>query len=205
MKFNINKEVAKLLKKPFELQAKMEKLIDPQKLTTPPEITQAIQAFCTKLNPDISPFFIEISPEPWCRQSCCDMNVNEYIKANGGEIICGYKIWYNDEPIYLEAERHAIWSDGKNNRDLTFNSDGEEKILFIPDVQGKTKNLEDNEPRIRWAPHNKIRAIIRAFETIESQMPIERMSNEESWKTMPTFEEWQKGKRMPSMFLKNIG
>jgi len=42
---------------------------------------------------------------------------------------CGYNIWYH-RAKYIEAERHAIWEKDGEYTDLTFNADGEDRILF---------------------------------------------------------------------------
>ncbi|HYX29845.1 MAG TPA: hypothetical protein VE863_14995, partial [Pyrinomonadaceae bacterium] len=106
-------------------------LFDPKKLTAPTEINDDIRSFCRSIS-DLETFFLDVEPEPWSRQSCCNLNVNEYIRSHGGKMICGYKIWYH-KPIYIEAERHAVWEKDGTYKDISFNADGENRILFLPD------------------------------------------------------------------------
>lgn len=175
----------------------LDDIFDPAKLTTPQTINEDILKFCRKIS-DTSPTFIEITPELWSRQSCCDLNVHEYIKLNGGSIVCGYKLWYND-PVYIEGERHAVWYGDGEYRDITFNSDGEEKILFIPDIPEKQSSLELNERKIRWCKDEATRALISQHEFFERMTPFQNMSDTTAWNTMLTYENWKAGERMSSL------
>jgi len=80
-----------------ELEQSLNDLFNPKKLTTPIELNDDIRQFCLSVSP-IEPFFIDVQPEPWSRQGCCDLNVKEYIKLNGGSLICGYRLWYHADP-----------------------------------------------------------------------------------------------------------
>ena len=197
---NLKSSQAKELSQ-VEIQNGLQKLFDPLKLTTPKSINHDIKIFCKTIS-DFDPFFVHIEPEPWSRQSCCDLNIHEYIKMNDGKIICGYKIWYN-KPNYIEAERHAIWFKDGIYKDISFNSDGEENILFIPDILKKQNTLEENKSRIRWGKDTKTKQLIKAQENMERMMPMQQMSNEESWNTMLTYEEWESGKRMSNIQIGN--
>lgn len=198
----LKKEVFKLLKNKNKYFSKVRELTNPQKLTTPETIEKSIINFCLKINPRVKPTFLDVKPELWCRQSCCDLNVQNYINENGGEILCGYKIWYN-KPTYIEAERHAVWSKEHQLIDLTFNGDGEDKIVFVPDVQSKCMNLEDNLNKIRRGINYNTTIVIKAMEYLEKRHEIQQMSDEESWKTMLTYKDWLAGKRMDSLILKD--
>lgn len=180
-----------------EIYDGLQKLFDPLKLTVPKSINHDIKIFCKTIS-DFDPFFIHIEPEPWSRQSCCDLNIQEYIKMNDGKIICGYKIWYN-KPNYMEAERHAIWFKDGIYKDISFNAEGEENILFIPDVPEKQNTLEENKSRIRWGKDSRTKQLIKEQDNMEKMMPMKQMSNEESWNTMLTYEQWQKGQRMSNI------
>lgn len=99
----------------------------------------------------------------------------------------------------MEAERHAIWFKDGVYKDISFNADGEENILFIPDVIEKQNTLEENKSRIRWGKDSKTKQLIKAQNGFEKMMPMQQMSNEESWNTMLTYEQWQNGQRMSNM------
>lgn len=187
---------------PLKAQEALNKLFDSSKLTTPEALTDDIIRFCKKIS-EIDPFYIQPEPEPWSRQSCCDMNVNEYIRINGGQIICGYRLW-SHPPKYIEGERHAIWFKDGNYKDISFNSDGEERILFIPDAPDKQGALELNQDRIRWGKDQATRQLIDFQEQAEKFMPVHRMSNEQAWSTMLTYEKWQEGQRMPNILMQPI-
>ena len=182
---------------PHIVQRELQKLFDPSRLTTPREINKDILDFCASIS-DFAPFFVESQPEPWSRQACCERNVHEYIRLHGGEIVCGYRIWYN-EPSYIEAERHAVWCHGEEIRDLTFGADGEARFLFVPDIPSRQSRLDDNALRIRWSKDYLTKKLVAIQEEFERHMVVQRMSEEESWSTMPSYEEWLAGKRMPAL------
>lgn len=188
---------------PLTARRELEKLFNPCNLTTPNAIDENITTFCKKIS-DFEPFFLKSEPETWSRQSCCDLNVREYIKKNDGELIAGYKIWYHS-PKYIEAERHAVWFKNGSYKDVSFNVDGEEKILFLPDNVEKQATLDGNKKKIRWGKDSKTKQLIDYQEKSESMMPIEQMDNDEAWRTMLTFEDWEKGSRMPNIIQKKYG
>lgn len=177
-------EDSALLKKEFN------KLVKPKKLTTPTNIDHNVKKFAKTIR-DHDPFFVDVLPEDWCRKANCDMNVEKFIEQNGGEIICGYKIWYNKSE-YIEGERHAIWKLDDQYRDLTFNEHGESKIVFVKDIATKQKGLDLNEMRYRYPISSKARKVIQAYEKLyENQIQIQKASREEAWKSQPTFSEWK--------------
>jgi hypothetical protein len=182
---------------PNAVQRGLNKLFSPTSLTTPREINDDILAFCATIN-DVAPIYITAQPEPWSRQACCERNVKEYISLHGGEIVCGYRIWFN-APSYIEAERHAIWHSAGVYRDVSFSPDGEQRSLFMPDRSDRQGSLDDNLLRIRWGKDYDTKRLIELQEQMESSLNIGRMSDEQSWNTMPSFAEWQDGKRMSSM------
>ncbi|SOE97622.1 hypothetical protein SAMN05414139_10767 [Burkholderia sp. D7] len=100
-------------------------------ITTPSSINDQVVRFARTLSA-ASPSYLDCRPEAWSRQSCCEMNVDRYIEDHGGRKVCGYRIWYN-EPLYIEGERHVVWTDGGEVRDVSFVDTGETRILFVPD------------------------------------------------------------------------
>ena len=162
-------------------------------LTTPSDINEQVASF-VKMISSQPPVFLDCSPELWSRQSCCDANVLKYIEGNGGQLLCGYRIWYN-EPLYIEAERHAVWTDGVTVRDVSFVDTGETRILFVPDDKG----FDAAPLKIRHAFSEDDRTTVRRQEALEQQIIGGHMSAEESWDTMPTYEQWLQGKRMPNI------
>ena len=182
---------------PVAFKIEIDKLFDSEKLTTPKKINDDITRFCNEIS-SAEPIFIDVTPELWSRQSCCDMNVKKYIEEHGGQIVCGYKIWYH-EPNYIEGERHAVWYKGGQYRDISFNADGEEVVLFLPDIIEKQAELNQNADKIRWGKTSKVKELIEIQEINESMTPIFRQSNEQAWATMITYDDWCKGKRMDTI------
>ena len=182
---------------PIAFKREIDKIFDPEKLTTPIELNDDIKKFCSEIS-NAEPIFIDVTPEPWSRQSCCDMNVKKYIEDHGGQIVCGYKVWYHD-PIYIEGERHAVWFKDGEYKDISFNADGEKTVLFLPDVPEKQEELEQNRDKIRWCKTPKVKELIKIQEYNESMALTFRHSNEEAWAKMLTYEDWCKGQRMDTI------
>lgn len=185
------------LDNPIIVRREILKLFNPVLLTTPREINDDIISFCSTVS-DAVPVYISAEPEAWSRQGCCDMNVKEYIALHGGEVVCGYRIWYN-EPRYIEAERHAIWRNKDVHKDVSFSPDGEQRFLFIADRPDRQASLDDNLRRIRWGKDYETRKLIGIQEDMESRLNIGRMTDEQAWNTMPSYADWQSGKRMPAL------
>jgi hypothetical protein len=175
----------------------LQQLFDPRKLTVPAELNEDIRFFCRSIS-EIEPIFLEVEPELWSRQSSCNLNVREYIRLNGGEMICGYKIWYH-KPKYIEAERHAIWVKDAQYKDISFNADGENRILFLPDSPERQSALDQNKHRFRWGKDSTTRRLIEIQQYAESNVSMQKVSEDVAWNTMLTYEAWKKGQRMPSI------
>uniref|UniRef100_I2Q5D7 Uncharacterized protein n=1 Tax=Desulfovibrio sp. U5L TaxID=596152 RepID=I2Q5D7_9BACT len=187
------------LPKSIKEAKKIEKRLDRlwSNLTTPTDINDQILHF-TKMLSNETPIFLNCKPELWSRQTCCDLNVTKYIQDHGGRMLCGYRIWYN-EPLYIEGERHAVWTDGAEIRDVSYVESGEDKILFVPD----DKTFSDAPRKIRYAFNHADNLIIAQHEAMEQTNCARTMSPQEAWETMPTYEQWLKEKRiMPNLLLK---
>lgn len=162
-------------------------------LTTPTEINDQVLQFSRLLSSN-GPVFLECQPEFWSRQSCCDINVEKYIEQHGGRALCGYRIWYNG-PIYIEGERHVVWTNGEITRDVSFVDTGETRILFVPDELG----FSEAPGKVRFAFNDVDKALLAQFEVMERAVPMVKASAQEAWETMPTYEQWLGGKRMPNV------
>ncbi|VVE46788.1 hypothetical protein PCO31110_04510 [Pandoraea communis] len=162
-------------------------------LTTPSSINEQVLQFARTLSAT-APSFLDCMPEAWSRQSCCNMNVARYVEDNGGRMVCGYRIWYN-EPLYIEGERHAVWADGDTIRDVSFVDTGETRTLFVPDE----KAFDEAPQKVRLAFRDEDKSVLAGWEAMMSMVPVQVWSPEESWDSMPTYEQWLAGKRMPNL------
>jgi len=163
-------------------------------LTTPEKIDRDVRSFCRKISTK-ELVFIDVSPEPWCRQGCCEMNVERFMEERGGNKVLGYKIW-SVKRKYVEAERHAVLEIDGVLIDPTFNSDGEGRILFLPD--DKEKAFDDRRLKLRQGLTQKTRLWAESLK--QQDAGVVRMSEEESWNRMLTYERWLAGERMPNMW-----
>ena len=171
-------------------------------LTTPSQIDTKVQKFCKSISKG-APMFVDVTPELWCRQSCCEMNVDKLIEGLGGEKVFGYKIWYLPKS-YIEAERHVVHKLGDAFRDPTFNTDGEDRVLFVAD-DDQGIGYMGRPMKIRLGFTNKARRFAEMANARESSGRIQRLDSEQSWQRMITYEDWLKGKRQANMWLEHFG
>lgn len=163
------------------------------RLTTPGVIDDKVKLFAQELS-DKAPIFLDCQPESWSRQSCCNLNVAEYIKIHSGQMLCGYRIWYTEQR-YIEGERHAVWTDGIDIRDVSFADTGETKIVFVPDGKG----FDGAPAKVRCAFEEADKEALAAYEGVMSLASITTMPDEQVWNMYPTYEDWLAGKRMPNL------
>lgn len=59
-------------------------ILKTENLTTPEQIDQNVASFFRTLSTE-APIYIDVRPEPWCKQSNCEMNVDKFIELHGGD------------------------------------------------------------------------------------------------------------------------
>lgn len=165
-------------------------------LTTPSEIDKYVSQFCKRLSPKETCVFLDVQPQNWSRLNYCNKNVDKMKELYGGSMILGYKIWYVPS-LYIEAERHAVWLSPENELvDITFNKDGETKILFVPAPQLTTVSARaETKPREGFHP--------RIVEFIKFQIWTEKMKSQisiiddtwDGWERSVSFESWSQNKK----------
>jgi hypothetical protein len=177
------------------------RLLDPliDGLTTPAVIDDQVTQFAQQLSDD-APMLLDCQPEPWSRQSCCDLNVAKFIEMHGGRMLSGYRIWYT-QPRYIEGERHAVWTDGTTIRDVSFVDTGETKTVFVPDDRA----FDDAPAKVRFAFDEADKQALAAYESLASLVPISTMPDGQAWDTYPTYEAWLAGERMPNQIPSFLG
>jgi len=166
-------------------------LFDNQRLTTPETIDSYVQQFCRKVSPKEVPIFVGVQPLGWSRQNYCNKNVERMIQLHGGRMVLGYKIWYVPR-LYIEAERHAIWQNPDGELiDITFNTSGETKILFLPAPALKTV-IAYPHTKPREAYHPRVRDFIETHKKVE-QFQSQFFLHDDTWEGWAgglSFEKW---------------
>ena len=168
-------------------------LFDKTRLTTPTTIDNNILRFCKGISPKTLPVFLSINPESWSRPGYCNKNVERMIQLHGGNIVMGYKIWYVP-CLYIEAEKHAVWCNTVGTSvDITYNVDGETKVLFLPVPALKTVVAHSyTKPRLAFHPRvSNFIEIQTKNEKLQSQLfDIQRDDTWEGWEKSISFEKW---------------
>ncbi len=101
---------------------------------TPARITEAIKTLCREISPDHAPGFVVVALEADSKPHECFYNVKQKIARDRGHIVYGWAIWEWPR-VFLEAEHHAVWSDGDRLVDVTPHVPASDRILFLPDPQ----------------------------------------------------------------------
>jgi hypothetical protein len=168
-----------------------EYIFDKKRLTTPVEIDNNVQQFCKKISPKELPVFLAVQSPNWSRLKYCNKNVEHMIQLYGGKMVLGYKIWYVPM-LYIEAETHAVWQNpGGQLIDITFNPDGETRVLFLPTPKLKTVIAQSyKKPRIAF--HPRIKSFIEIKEKMEKlEAPFIRHTDTwDGWEKELSFETW---------------
>ncbi|MFT5622257.1 MAG: hypothetical protein ACI9FZ_000177 [Bacteroidia bacterium] len=164
-------------------------------LTTPKRITENLKSFASELVQDQEPSFLAVTPKPWSRMNCCDLNVRKIIQDEGGEEILGYKIWGIDD-VYFEAIPHVVWkkTDGEIV-DITFNPDGEMKIVFVEAPELQTVRDETMGDKKRGIFDEDLKALWEIENENERNIHIVRPSDQELWATELTYKKWKKSRK----------
>lgn len=101
--------------------------------TTPSHVTPEILVFCKDLDPTQTPVYVDVRPLRGAIPNDCFFNVEDEVNARGGTVQYGWIIWELPH-IILNAEFHAVLTRNGEMVDITPKSDGEARILFLPDT-----------------------------------------------------------------------
>ena len=102
---------------------------------TPAEpLSRAVRYHCKDLSKE-RPVFLDYADFGYPPMQC-HVNVAHMVKKRGGEAVFGWVIWaYKQGKHYVEGEFHCVWRDPATGDlvDVTPRSDGEPRVLFLPD------------------------------------------------------------------------
>lgn len=108
------------------------RLLEKISVRVPSDINEEILSFCKILNSELTPEFVDVTPASGAVTGECYDNARSQMRLSGGDVVFGWVIWIWPR-VFLEAEHHAVWSDGGRLVDVTPPIDGEDKLLFLPD------------------------------------------------------------------------
>ncbi len=167
--------------------------LDSGDLTTPQRQSANLQEFCRSLADDCEPEYVNVDAPPWSRLDCCDLNVRKLISQKGGSIVMGHKIWAIDD-YYFEAVPHAVWRNPGTEAlvDVTFNVDGEKRILFLRNsALDSVRQISIGEKR-RGVFESVLREFWELQQAVEQRITVVRPSDAELWEKCLTYTEWKK-------------
>lgn len=121
----------------------------------PKIIDKEIERFCKKINYKKKPIYIDIKPANNAIIDECFINVDKFIKDNGGRCVNGWAIWLHPHCL-LEAEFHAIYKDETGNLiDITPHKGNISQILFLEDDSLRYEGYSINNIRKNLS-HSKL-------------------------------------------------
>ena len=99
----------------------------------PAEVTKNVRRLAQRIASSHEPCFVPVLPAQNAKENECFENVSNVVSAEGGERVIGWAVWEWPNTL-IEAELHAVWkSPDMRLTDVTPRSDGESRVLFIPD------------------------------------------------------------------------
>ena len=120
--------------------------------TTPTIFTPKIKEYCKCIS-DALPVYVDVHPAPGMKCDNCFPNVSSLVEQIGGKQVNGWAVWQFAN-VYIYFEAHAVWQNDVDCLiDPTPHTDGETRILFLPDskvkyqgrkIQGIRKTLTES-------------------------------------------------------------
>ena len=100
--------------------------------TTPTVLTPKIKEYCKCIS-DATPVYVDVHPALGMNFNNCFPNVSSLVEQIGGKQVNGWAVWQFAN-VYIYFEAHAVWQkDTDCLIDPTPHTDGETRILFLPD------------------------------------------------------------------------
>ncbi|HVU25768.1 MAG TPA: hypothetical protein VHE13_16680 [Opitutus sp.] len=134
-------------------------------LTTPKTIHEGVIRLCAKIGATQAPVFIPAAkPESGFLPLYCFENSQAKVETSGGSVVLGWTLWEFPR-VMIEGEFHAVWRSPDGVLvDVTPRPDGEERILFVPDVSRRYEGLRVDNIRMALSPDPAILELIAANE-----------------------------------------
>lgn len=145
-------------------------------LTTPSRISTDVRRLCRKLGHVEEPVFVPalVAMVPGAELNNCFDDVRREIEKNGGAIQHGWTIW-QWPGIFIEAEFHAVWRDSQGRLiDVTPKLDGEDRILFAPDLNRVFCGKRVDNVRLPIGHDPRIKELLRLQECFHREMDRRR-------------------------------
>lgn len=103
------------------------------KMKTPIPLSQDVLEFMRSISKEKHTFLKTKSSHPKFLPNFCFENVLDKCKVDGGTPLYGWAIWKNQ--LMVEAEFHCVWvsPNGKKIVDVTPQTDGSKRLVFLPD------------------------------------------------------------------------
>ena len=133
--------------------------------TTPKSITRHLRDLCARLKVTAEPTFVPVRSRADAALGDCFNDVKRQVEEFGGELFHGWLLW--EWPgILVEAEFHGMWRSPTGDlTDVSLRGEGEEVVLFVPDVSRRfegsrkdnVRHVTGKDPRIRTFVQNQNR------------------------------------------------
>lgn len=98
----------------------------------------------------------------------CLSNCEAESRRTGAKIVFGWMIWEVRSQDFMEAEFHSVIKRGGRLWDVTPRLDGEETILFVPDLNRKAERIDERTWRT-WTNFKRIGGHVEATRPFDLQ------------------------------------
>lgn len=120
--------------------------------TTPEQIDSVVRDFANELVPGAEPRVVPVILAADAVRLDCFDNVEHKIQRDGGRKLCGWTVWQHEDYM-IEGEFHTVWVSPEREWVDVTPHDGENAIIFVPDVSARPPTGND------LAPPNRLKAL----------------------------------------------
>ena len=139
--------------------------------TTPRKITGLVRSFLASLQSAGTPVLLPfVAASPDYRIGYCLSNCEAECKRANTDIVFGWVVWESCAQSFIEAEFHSVVRRGEQFQDITPRRDGEEFVLFAPDLV-RVAVRRDDYTWGTWTNHKQQGAFLEPTRPILIQDP----------------------------------
>jgi hypothetical protein len=140
-----------------------------------------------------TPVWVPVRPAKGAIPHECFFNVPEYVKRHGGEVQYGWTVWQCAN-LFIEGEFHSVWKSPNGELvDPTPKTDGENRILFIPDGRHVWNEVRVDNRRLalldRPEIHDFIKLCMEETDFVNEYMKSKKIEPGQQYEAPPGYHE----------------
>ena len=150
-------------------------------MTTPKEIGDAVKRLRSAFGLGMEPTWVHVQSRADAGDRDCYKDVERQIAEFGGEIVYGWQVWEWPR-IIIEGEFHAVWRSPEGSLiDVSLKPDGEDRIVFVPDVTRRYEGRQRDNIRLALWTHPLVHRFMEACAAIHHELDENRIGEIHAW------------------------